>query len=124
MKRLAVLLLAAAPLLAGDAPAPKRHFTREMWVRVGIHAGLAVLDWHSSQGQRELNPLLRNQQGGISGGRFLALNVSLIGGAFAAEYMDSSRPRRNTWTKRILTWGVIGGRGALIANNYRMRGAR
>jgi len=139
MKRLAILMV-SLPLMAQEWGAvhsgnmaqedlwavlqrqqqqrPRRHFTRGMAIRAGIHVGLAALDFHSTTGQRELNPLIRNSEGRISGPRFLAVNIPLIAAAITAEYLESGKQSR---AKR-LAWAVIGGRAAIVINNYRLKG--
>jgi len=97
---------------------------KKAWIASWVaFAAVNLLDAHSSSGRRELNPLLRNNDGTFSN-RKAALMKSAIGGGFFAVqwWIARKNPHTNHYKAfSIATGAAAAGLGVVAASNYGVR---
>ena len=106
--KLALLILAALPLMADDATL----YRASLAALVTANA----VDVHSSWGHVEANPLLG--YGRTFDGRSAAIKGGIVGGLMLTQWLIA---RRNPSAKRklaIINFAVAGGVGAVAYRNY------
>lgn len=100
--------------------------SKKRWKKAWIASWLAfvavnVLDAQSSSGRRELNPLLRDDQGRFSSSKAAVWKSAIGGGFFALQWWLARRnPDRNYYkTFTIATGSAAAGLGVVAIHNYR-----
>jgi hypothetical protein len=116
---------AITPAVVVDSPVQFRRDLLEDPAYVASLLSLAAahsVDHASSLGQRELNPVLRNDAGGYSSGRGAALKASsTVGLVLIQRWMVRRHPRmrRPVIVMNMVLAGWFAGNGV---RNYRLRG--
>lgn len=77
------------------------------------------LDWHSSHGKRELNPILRGADGRASNARFAAFHLGPTIAGIAVQYGAFRHRKAPKWViiANFAAGGVMAG---IAARNYRI----
>lgn len=110
-------------------PIPKRPGYHQAYAQATTYGGLALADyWTTQRGLRnhpgtgrEANPLLACDGGrSLCVGRYVAINAGVGAGLWlVGRHVTPRLPRTSRRVVNGLVWAMLGGRAAIVVNNYK-----
>lgn len=116
------------PPTAPPLPEARKTSYHQVYAQVATYGGLALADyWTTQRGLRshatgrEANPLLACNGGRtLCTGRYVALNAGVTAGLWlVGRHVTPRLPRTSRRVVNGLVWAMLGGRAAVVVNNYK-----
>ena len=117
-----LLLLVAVSAMAQTAeikPVPRFSRDDAAWLAsFSAFATTQVLDIHSSNGKRELNPMFRASDGMFDTNRAVLIKSATVGGVFASQYFINKKYPSMKKYSTLMNIGLTVGYVFVLRHNY------